>query len=218
MKFDQARQSMVETQLAARGIYDERVLDAMAQVPRHLFVPDEWQVHAYDDRALPIAVGQTISQPYVVALMAQALMLKGDERLLEIGTGSGYAAAVLSLLVQEVYTVERKPELASSAEQRLHSLGYRNVHVSEGDGSAGLPAYAPFDAISVAAASPWAPKPLREQLANGGRMVIPVGGRAEQLLLRQVRQDHAINTERLNGVRFVPLVGAHAWEPRSNEQ
>jgi protein-L-isoaspartate(D-aspartate) O-methyltransferase len=217
MRFDQERQAMVHTQLACRGINDERVLDAMAQVPRHLFVPEEWRAQAYEDRALPIEAGQTISQPFIVALMAQALALAGDERVLEIGTGSGYAAAVLSLLATEVYTVERWPALAESAERRLHDLVFKNVHVVVGDGTAGLPAYAPFDAITVAAASPWAPKPLREQLANGGRLLIPVGGRDEQLLLRLTRRDNVIHTERLSGVRFVPLIGAHAWEPREGE-
>ncbi len=154
MSLDEERQAMVQGQLACRGISDERVLDAMARVPRHLFVPEEWRAQAYEDRALPIEEGQTISQPFIVALMAQALTLAGDERALEIGTGSGYAAAVLSLLVAEVYTVERWPVLAESAEVRLHELGYRNVHVVVGDGTAGLPAYAPFDAITVAAASP----------------------------------------------------------------
>jgi protein-L-isoaspartate(D-aspartate) O-methyltransferase len=217
MRFDQERQAMVHTQLACRGINDERVLDAMARVPRHLFVPEEWRAQAYEDRALPIEAGQTISQPFIVALMAQALALVGDERVLEIGTGSGYAAAVLSLLATEVYTVERWPALAESAEHRLHDLGFKNIHVVVGDGTAGLPAYAPFDAITVAAASPWAPKPLREQLANGGRLLIPVGGRDEQLLLRLTRRDNVIHTERLSGVRFVPLIGAHAWEPREGE-
>jgi protein-L-isoaspartate(D-aspartate) O-methyltransferase len=217
MSLDEERQAMVHTQLACRGINDERVLDAMARVPRHLFVPEEWRAQAYEDRALPIEAGQTISQPFIVALMAQALALVGDERVLEIGTGSGYAAAVLSLLATEVYTVERWPALAESAERRLHDLGFKNVHVVVGDGTAGLPAYAPFDAITVAAASPWAPKPLREQLANGGRLLIPVGGRDEQLLLRLTRRDNVIHTERLSGVRFVPLIGAHAWEPREGE-
>jgi protein-L-isoaspartate(D-aspartate) O-methyltransferase len=217
MRPDEERQAMVHTQLACRGISDELVLAAMARVPRHLFVPEEWREHAYQDRALPIEEGQTISQPFIVALMAQSLALRGDERVLEIGTGSGYAAAVLSLLAAEVYTIERWPSLAEAAERRLHALGYTNTHVYVGDGTAGLPAYAPFDAIVVAAAAPWAPKPLREQLADGGRLVIPVGGRDEQLLLRLTRSGTQIRTERLSGVRFVPLIGAHAWEPREGE-
>ncbi|MFL5805632.1 MAG: protein-L-isoaspartate(D-aspartate) O-methyltransferase [Roseiflexaceae bacterium] len=214
---DEERQAMVHTQLACRGISDERVLEAMASVPRHLFVPEEWRAQAYQDRALPIEAGQTISQPFIVALMAQALALRGDERVLEIGAGSGYAAAVLSLLATEVYTVERWPSLAGAADRRLHDLGFVNVHVHVGDGTAGLPAYAPFDAIVVAAAAPWAPKPLREQLADGGRLVIPVGGRDEQLLLRLTRSGNLARTERLSGVRFVPLIGAHAWEPREGD-
>jgi protein-L-isoaspartate(D-aspartate) O-methyltransferase len=149
--------------------------------------------------------------------MAQALTLAGDERVLEIGAGSGYAAAVLSLLAAEIYTIERWPALAATAERRLHDLGYRNVHVFVGDGTAGLPEYAPFNAIVVAAASPWAPRPLREQLADGGRLIIPVGGRDEQLLLRLTRHGSEVRTERLSGVRFVPLIGAHAWEPRDEE-
>jgi protein-L-isoaspartate(D-aspartate) O-methyltransferase len=214
---DEERRAMVRTQLAGRGIDDERVLDAMVRVPRHLFVPEDLRAHAYQDRALPIEEQQTISQPFIVALMAQALALQGDERVLEIGTGSGYAAAVLSLLVAEVYTIERWPSLADTAERRLYELGYANVHVYVGDGTAGLPEHAPFDGIVVAAAAPWAPRPLREQLAVGGRLIIPVGGHDEQLLLRMTRREDGIYTERLSGVRFVPLIGAHAWEPRADE-
>jgi protein-L-isoaspartate(D-aspartate) O-methyltransferase len=186
-------------------------------VPRHLFVPEDLRKQAYQDRALPIAEGQTISQPFIVALMLQSLELSGDERVLEIGTGSGYAAAVLSMLAAEVYTVERWPALAEAAERRLHDLGYANVHVFAGDGTAGLPAYAPFDAICVAAAAPWTPQPLREQLGEGGRLIIPVGGRNEQLLLRMTRSGGEIRTERLSGVRFVPLIGTHAWEPQNDK-
>jgi protein-L-isoaspartate(D-aspartate) O-methyltransferase len=202
---------MVRSQLERRGITDGRVLDAMATVPRHLFVPPEARTQAYGDRALPISEGQTISQPFIVALMAQALRLNQSDRVLEIGTGSGYAAAVLSLLAGEVYTVERWPTLAAAAERRLHDLGYTNVHVLTGDGTAGLPEYAPFDGIVVAAAAPWVPAPLREQLGVGGRLVIPVGGRDEQVLLRLTHVDHEIRTERISEVRFVPLIGEHAW-------
>jgi protein-L-isoaspartate(D-aspartate) O-methyltransferase len=217
MSRDAEREAMVRTQLAGRGIVDTRVLDAMARVPRHLFVPEDLREHAYRDRALPIAEQQTISQPFIVALMAQALMLRGSERVLEIGAGSGYAAAVLSLLAAEVYTIERWPTLAEAATRRLHDLGFTNAHVVVGDGTSGLPEQAPFDGIVVAAAAPWAPKPLREQLADGGRLIIPVGGRDEQLLLRLIRHGDDIRTERLSGVRFVPLIGAHAWEPRGDE-
>lgn len=217
MDSNNERNAMVRSQLVQRGITDSRVLDAMATVPRHLFVPPEARTHAYGDRALPISQGQTISQPYVVALMAQALRLRPGDRVLEVGAGSGYAAAVLSRLAGEVYTIERWPALAETAECSLHDLGYTNVHVFHGDGTAGLPAYAPFDAIVVSAAAPWVPRPLREQLGEGGRLVIPVGGRNEQLLLRLTRTDHRTQTERLGEVRFVPLIGEHAWEPTEPE-
>ncbi|MCG8353925.1 MAG: protein-L-isoaspartate(D-aspartate) O-methyltransferase [Chloroflexales bacterium] len=209
---DHERQRMVKTQLARRGISDQAVLWAMSTVPRHLFLPEKVRAHAYEDRALPLDEGQTISQPFVVALMAQALMLQNTDRLLEVGTGSGYAAAVLSLLTSEVYTVERSQMLANIAQQRLDQLGYHNVHVFHRDGTAGLPEYAPYDAISVAAASPWVPLPLRQQLAHEGRLIIPVGGRSEQLLLRLKRRRDTIHVEQLSGVRFVPLVGEHAWD------
>jgi protein-L-isoaspartate(D-aspartate) O-methyltransferase len=203
---------MVRAQLERRGITDGRVLDAMASVPRHLFVPPEARAQAYGDRALPIDEGQTISQPYIVALMAQALNLSKSDRVLEVGAGSGYAAAVLSQLAGEVYAVERWPRLAEAAEKRLRELGYTNIHIFADDGTAGLPAYAPFDAIAVSAAAPWVPLPLRQQLGEGGRMVIPVGGRNEQFLLRVTRTDLQTRSERLGDVRFVPLIGEHAWE------
>lgn len=211
------RAAMVRRQLEQRGIDDSRVLAAMAAVPRHLFVPEEARAAAYGDHALPINEGQTISQPFIVALMAQTVCLTKRDRVLEIGAGSGYAAAVLSLLAGEVYAIERRPNLAQSAEARLHELGYANVHVFTGDGTAGLPAYAPFDAIIVSAAAPWVPMPLREQLAEDGRMVIPVGGRDAQYLLRVTRKNHQIQTERMGEVRFVPLIGEHAWEQAANE-
>ena len=212
MDIHNERFAMVRAQLEQRGIHDRRVLEAMATVPRHLFVPEESRDQAYGDHALPISEGQTISQPFVVALMAQALNLTKSDRVLEIGAGSGYAAAVFSLLAGEVYAIERYAGLAQAAEARLHELGYTNVQIIIGDGTAGLPPYAPFDAIVVSAAAPWVPQPLREQLGEGGRMVIPVGGHNEQVLLRVTRQDHQINTERMGEVRFVPLIGDHAWE------
>jgi protein-L-isoaspartate(D-aspartate) O-methyltransferase len=218
MDANDERFAMVRAQLERRGIADGSVLDAMATVPRHLFVPPAAREQAYGDRALPIEEGQTISQPYIVALMAQALRLTKSDRVLEIGAGSGYAAAVLSLLAGEVYAMERWPSLAESAERRLHDLGYRNVHIFAGDGSAGLPAYAPYDGIVVSAAAPWVPRPLREQLGEGGRMVIPVGGRGEQVLLRLTRSYHQTRTEQLGEVRFVPLIGEHAWEILNGEQ
>ena len=218
MDTNNERYTMVRAQLEQRGIHDSRVLEAMASVPRHLFVPAEARAQAYGDHALPIDEGQTISQPFIVALMAQALCLTKTDRLLELGTGSGYAAAVFSLLAGEVYTIERWPSLAQSAEARLRDLGYSNVHTFTGDGTEGLAAYAPFDAIVVSAAAPWVPQPLREQLSEGGRMVIPVGGRNEQLLLRVARTNHQIHTERLGEVRFVPLIGDHAWQAATSTQ
>lgn len=212
MDAEYERQTMVSAQLRERGISDEHVLEAMVRVPRHLFLPATAWADAYADRALPIDEGQTISQPYIVALMAQALELRGNERILEIGTGSGYAAAVLSLLAAEVTTLERLPALARAAARRLGDLGYDNVRVIERDGSAGMPERAPFDAITVAAAAPWVPKPLRDQLGPAGRLVIPVGGRGDQVLLRVRRVGDETHAEKLSGVRFVPLIGTHAWE------
>lgn len=206
------REQMVRTQLRGRDIVADPVLRAIAEVPRHLFVPDEWRHLAYEDRALPIDDGQTISQPYIVALMAQALDLHPDDRVLEIGTGSGYAAAVLSRLAGRVYSIERQPDLAHGAAERLARLGYDNVEVRLGDGTLGWPEAAPFDAITIAAAAPWVPRPLREQLADGGHLVIPVGGGNEQILLLLQRRGDEIRSHPLSGVRFVPLVGAHSWE------
>ncbi len=205
------RRAMVRTQLVPRGIHDRAVLEAMESIPRHLFLPEAMRPHAYEDRALPLEEGQTMSQPYIVALMAEALLLRGGERVLEVGAGSGYSAAVLSRIASKVYTIERSHHLADHAQQCLQRLGYHNVLVMVGDGTSGLLHHAPFDAISVAAASPWVPLPLRQQLAPGGRLVIPVGGRQEQLLLRLIRHSDTIHTERLGGVRFVPLVGEHSW-------
>lgn len=203
---------MIQAQLEPRGIADQAVLDAMATVPRHLFVPNELRPYAYEDRALPLTEGQTISQPFIVALMAQTLTLHGTERVLEIGTGSGYAAAVLSLLAAEVYSIERSRLLADTARLRLQDLGYAKVQVFCGDGTNGLPKYKPYDAISVAAASPWVPQALREQLAENGRLIIPVGGIGEQLLLLMTKREGGFSTEKFGGVRFVPLVGEHAWK------
>ncbi|GIV97857.1 MAG: hypothetical protein KatS3mg057_2514 [Herpetosiphonaceae bacterium] len=205
------RQRMVEKQLRPRGISDIHVLAAMAEVPRHRFIPNELQDRAYDDGALPIAAGQTISQPFIVALMAQELLIQPDDRVLEIGTGSGYAAAVLSRLAAQVYTVERYPELAAAAQERFHELGYRNIQVRIGDGSLGWPEFAPYARISVAAAAPNVPKPLLDQLVDGGHLVLPLGSRDEQWLIRLTRKGPHIIEQRLCPVRFVPLVGDWGW-------
>ena len=212
------RGAMVERQLAAREIHDARVLDAFRTVPREAFVPKELTEFAYEDSALPIAAEQTISQPFIVALTLQALELRGGERVLEIGTGSGYAAAVMSRIAAEVYTVERIPELAESARARLAVLGYTNVHVLCGDGTLGWPEHAPYEAIAVAAGGPEVPKALLEQLAPGGRLVIPVGGEeTEQSLLRVTRERSGkLRRESLGAVRFVPLIGAQGWPERGH--
>lgn len=211
-QFWQERDSMVRTQLITRGIRDTAVLTAMLNIPRHLFVPPNHISEAYADRALSINAGQTISQPFIVAYMLQALQLSTSDRVLEIGTGSGYAAALLSQLATEVYTIERIPELALEARARFQALGFTNIHVYLEDGSIGLPAQAPFDAILVSAAAPQVPQPLREQLAEGGRMVIPVGGRNDQMLMGVTHNKQHYTSKTLCAVRFVPLLGLHAWE------
>ncbi|HLE82759.1 MAG TPA: protein-L-isoaspartate(D-aspartate) O-methyltransferase [Thermoanaerobaculia bacterium] len=211
--FETLRRLMVEHQLERRGIADPLVLEAMRKVPREAFVPPELAEEAYADGPLPIGEGQTISQPYIVALMTEALELRGGERVLEIGAGSGYAAAVLAEIAAELYTVERHARLAEEAAARLTRLGYDNVHVRVGDGSLGWPEHAPFDAIVVAAGAPEVPEALKEQLAVGGRLVIPVGqGRTLQDLLRLRRlSETEYQREELGGVRFVPLVGEEGW-------
>jgi protein-L-isoaspartate(D-aspartate) O-methyltransferase len=203
---------MVEIQLRGRDITDERVLEAMLQVPREAFVPDAQQDEAYDDWPLPIGFGQTISQPYTVAFMLQALGLQGTENALEIGTGSGYAAAVLSHLARTVHTIERIPELARQAQARLQSLGYDNVQVHTADGSLGLPQQAPFDAIVVTAGAKSLPESLREQLADGGRIVIPIGQSISQTLYRFTRRGDQWQQENLGGFAFVPLIGQQGAE------
>jgi len=202
---------MVARQLRERGIRSERVLGAMETVPRHLFVPSERVPEAYSDEALPVGEGQTISQPYVVAASAEALALEGRERVLEVGAGTGYQAAVLSLLAREVIAVETIPSLAESARERLTRLGYSNVRVEQGDGSEGLAGEAPFDAILVSAAAPAVPQPLIDQLAEGGRLVIPVGLTDRQQLLRIVKEGNRTTEQKLFPCRFVPLVGRFGW-------
>lgn len=209
------RNEMIEKQLRRRGVHDAAVLGAMAEVPRHEFVSEEVRPHAYDDLPLPIGSGQTISQPYIVAAMTAALHLQPGDRVLEIGTGCGYHAAVLSRLAKEVFTIERRPELASSASSRLAVLGYSNAHVHCGDGTLGLPELAPFDAILVAAAAPAVPKPLLVQLAEGGRIIVPVGGAEHQELQLIERRGNTFPTKMLEGCRFVPLLGYHGWQEPS---
>jgi protein-L-isoaspartate(D-aspartate) O-methyltransferase len=213
MDLEHARERMVERQLAARGIRDTRVLDAMQRVPRHAFVPPELAHEAYLDSPLPIGEGQTISQPYIVALTAESLRLKPEDRVLEIGTGSGYAAAILASLAREVHSVERHETLAREAARRLAELGLANVQVHEGDGTLGLPRLAPFDAIAVTASGPRVPPALVEQLAPGGRLVIPTGpDDADQRLVLVTRtEDGAVHEHEICRVRFVPLVGAQGW-------
>ena len=203
---------MVEQQLRDRDIEDERVLTAMERVPRHLFVPEEFRDRAYADTALPIGSGQTISQPYMVARICEALSLHGNERVLDVGTGSGYQAAVLAELAGEVHTIERLPELADTARGRLEEAGYgERVHVHVGDGTLGLPEYAPFGAIAVAAAAPELPQSLYEQLEPRGRLVVPVGKRHGQQLQLVVRSPEGPAIVRSVSCRFVPLLGEEGF-------
>jgi protein-L-isoaspartate(D-aspartate) O-methyltransferase len=205
---------MVEHQLLRRGIADPLVLSAMGVVPRELFVPPSLRDRAYEDSALPIGHGQTISQPYVVAAMCELLELRGDERVLDIGTGSGYAAAVLAELAAEVVSIERHPALAEGASDALARAGYANVEVRVGDGSLGAPDRAPFQAIAVAAAAPAVPEALAGQLAEGGRLILPRGSRSSQRLLLVVRTPAGLVEQASLPVRFVPLVGAEGFRDR----
>ncbi|HEY7148889.1 MAG TPA: protein-L-isoaspartate(D-aspartate) O-methyltransferase [Gaiellaceae bacterium] len=206
-----ARRRMVEDQLRGRDIVDERVLGAMERVPRELFVPEGERHRAYADAALPIGQGQTISQPYMVARIAEVLSLTGNEKVLDVGTGSGYQAAVLAELAGEVHTIERIPELAALARENLGAAGYENVHVHVGDGSLGLPGEAPFTAIAVAAAAPGLPEQLYEQLEPRGRLTVPVGGRWGQRLEVIVRSPEGPAVVHSVPCRFVPLVGEEGF-------
>ncbi len=212
-EYAEQRRRMVEEQLKRRGIYDPRVLEAMATVPRHLFVPPAMQSAAYADAALPIGYGQTISQPYVVALMVQEARIGPEDRVLEVGTGSGYSTAVLACLAGEVYSIERHRKLFDEARERLASLGCCNVHLRHGDGTMGWPEHAPYDAIIVTAAAPEVPEPLKQQLAEGGRLMIPIGTRDSQVLMRLIRRGDRIERRALGEVRFVPLIGEHGFQP-----
>lgn len=205
------RERMVERQLAARGIFDERVLAAFRRVPREAFVAPHLAGYAYEDNPLPIGEGQTISQPYVVALMTEAARVAPGSRVLDVGTGSGYAAAILAELAGEVVGIERHPALVEAARKALDGLGYANVEVLEGDGSRGVPDRGPYDAILVAAGAPAAPASLKEQLAEGGRLVIPVDAGGFQDLMVITRRGDDFEEENLGSVRFVPLVGEEGW-------
>lgn len=215
--FERARVRMVEEQIRARGITDERILDAMRIVPRHRFIDSMFLDQAYEDHPLPIGEGQTISQPYMVALMAMSLSLHGDEIVLEVGTGSGYQAAVFAQLCRWVYSIERYTPLAHTAQDRLDAMGYKNATVMVGDGTLGWKAHAPYDAIAVAAAAPNIPAPLAEQLAPGGRLCIPLGSRHSQVLIVGVKQGVALEVHEVCGCEFVPLIGARGWGSQYEE-
>ncbi|HOI95749.1 MAG TPA: protein-L-isoaspartate(D-aspartate) O-methyltransferase [Syntrophobacter fumaroxidans] len=212
INFQKARDRMVETQLVSRGIHDRRVLEAMRKVPRHLFVDEALKEQAHSDHPLPIGDKQTISQPFIVALMTQSLELQGHEKILEIGTGSGYQAAVLAELAERVFSIERNPNLAYRANQTLQKLGYKNIIVRVADGTLGWPDEAPFDAILVTAGTPKIPQPLLDQLAEGGRLVVPVGDRLAQELVLVESGLEGMEHTNLGGVRFVDLVGKWGWE------
>lgn len=199
---------MVETQIEARGVKDDKVLEAMRKVPRHLFVPENMKLYAYRDEPLVIGEGQTISQPYIVAYMTEALQLKGRERILEVGTGSGYQAAVLAEIVQEVFSVELLESLSLKAQDKLKRLGYKNIHFRIGDGTLGWKELAPYDAIMVTAAPAKVPKALQEQLTIGGKMIIPVGAAFQELVLL-TREKRKYKKKILLPVRFVPLISTH---------
>lgn len=214
--YELPRQRMTDQLRLTYGIRDERVLAAMNTVPRHLFVPEALRAQAYKDNAVPLAQGQTVSQPYIVARMTELLELKGRERLLEIGSGSGYQTAVLGLLARKVFAVERIAAIANEAKERLMSMGYRNISYRIGDGTLGWPVYAPFDAILVAAGGPEIPSPLLDQLETGGRLVIPIGAdQKQQRLVRAVRTSKGISTEDCGPCAFVPLIGAHGWQDQA---
>ena len=216
MDFAEERQRMVEQQLRSRGIDDERVLDAFLKISRELFIPEEYRSQAYLDHPIPIGWDQTISQPFIVGLMVSALHLKGDECILEIGTGSGYQTALLSLLVSEVFSIERIAELSASAGSRLKALKVANVTLKVGDGTLGYPAQVPYDSIIVSAASPELPQPLIDQLKSPGRMVLPVGSAQMQTLVVLEKTKEGIKQRALGECVFVPLIGRFGWAASSN--
>lgn len=206
------RNRMVEGQLVPRGIHDERVLNAFRKVPRHLFVPKENLINAYGDYPLPVGEGQTISQPYMVALMTQCLELKGDEKILEIGTGSGYQAAILAELAKVIYSVERIDILAERTKNILDTLGYTNVKIKVGDGTEGWDEFAPYEGIIVTAGAPFVPNPLLAQLAENGRMAIPIGDAFSQVLTLVEKKEGKITQKEICGCVFVPLIGKYGWK------
>ena len=210
--FPKTRLKMVEEQITARGIKDPRVIEAMKKVPRHLFVEEALQSQAYSDHPLPIGEKQTISQPYMVALMAEALQLKGNEKALEIGAGSGYQTAILAEIAKSVFSIERILSLTMRARKLLRELGYRNVEIKFSDGTQGWMEESPFDAVIVTAGAPEIPQPLVNQLAVGGRLVIPVGDSVIQDLIRVTKTEEGIHKEDLGGCRFVKLIGKYGWE------
>ncbi len=212
LAYTQARERMVQDQLAARGITDARVLAVMGRVPRHAFVEDYLRDQAYEDYPLPIGENQTISQPYMIAIMAQVLQLEQTERILEIGTGSGYFSAILAELGAMVYSVERLESLASHAQATLQTLGYRNVLIDIGDGSLGWPDHAPFDAVVVGSAAPCLPRPLLSQLIPGGRLVLPMGEEELQTLVKVSKEPSGLREEYFGECRFVKLRGRYGWE------
>ena len=212
------RLRMVERLRDYYKIADERVLRVMERLPRHLFVPEVLRSQAYNDSALPISTGQTISQPYIVARMTELLELEGDEKVLEIGAGSGYQTAVLASLARRVFAIERLPNLAAEAEQRLDTLGFTNVNLKVADGTAGWDTYKPYDAILVAAGGPEIPEPLVEQLKVGGRLVVPVGeDQRRQELKRAIRTEEGYQIQNFGPCAFVPLIGEHGWDGRHSE-
>jgi protein-L-isoaspartate(D-aspartate) O-methyltransferase len=213
-KYERERKQMVKEQIERRGLRERRLLTALEAVPRHLFVPKEYRYSAYEDGPLPIGFGQTISQPYIVALMTDFLSLKGNERVLEVGTGSGYQAAILGMMAEEVHTVEFIPELATQADKLLKALGMDNVRVHFGDGSLGLPEFAPYQGILVAAAAPQVPKALLNQLEDGGRLVLPVGSRGMQILEIWERNGDKFDSKTETAVAFVPLRGEQGWDQK----
>jgi len=209
--YEKARKKMVKSQIESRGIKDPKVLEAFLTVKRHLFVEEALRSQSHNDYPLPIGSGQTISQPYIVALMTEGLELKEDDRVLEIGTGSGYQTAILAEIAKEVYSIERIGELSDRTIDLLEELGYTNIEIKVDDGTTGWVSKSPFDAIVVTAASPDIPRPLTDQLKEGGRMVIPVGGRASQYLVKVTKKRGKLVKESLGGCRFVKLIGEYGW-------